>query len=168
MTNGSKPPDTLAGHFRGIPLKVERRFRRAGGILRVRQQAHRVGNDRAIARPRLAAAQRAICAIRSGRRSTSPANRSWTRSRPRSAIDPVELRLRHVKDPRDIAVIKAAAEKSGWQSRPSPRRDQTGNTVTGRGIAYSQRNGTTCAIVAEVDVDRRSRQDLGAQVHGRP
>ncbi len=68
----------------------------------------------------------------------------------------MELRLRHVKDPRDIAVIKAAAEKAGWQSRPSPRRDQTGNTVTGRGIAYSQRNGTTCAIVAEVDVDRRS------------
>ena len=28
--------------------------------------------------------------------------------------------------------------------------------MTGRGIAYSQRNGTTCAIVAEVDVDRRT------------
>ena len=51
-------------------------------------------------------------------------------------------------------MIKAAAEKAGWQSRPSPRRDQTGNKVSGRGIAYSQRNGTRCAIVAEVDVDR--------------
>ena len=69
-------------------------------------------------------------------------------------VDPIELRLRHVKDPRDIAVIKAAAEKAGWQSRPSPRKDQTGNKVSGRGIAYSQRNGTRCAIVAEVDVDR--------------
>ena len=69
-------------------------------------------------------------------------------------VDPVEFRLRHVKDPRDIAVIKAAAEKAGWQSRPSPRKDQTGNKVSGRGIAYSQRNGTRCAIVAEVDVDR--------------
>src|SRR4029453_13676552 len=39
--------------------------------------------------------------------------------------------------------------KAGWQSRPSPRRDQTGNQVSGRGIAYSQRNGTRCAIVAE-------------------
>jgi nicotinate dehydrogenase subunit B len=28
--------------------------------------------------------------------------------------------------------------------------------VSGRGIAYSQRNGTTVAIVAEVDIDRRS------------
>ena len=53
-------------------------------------------------------------------------------------------------------MLKAAAEKSGWVSRPSPRKDQTGNTATGRGIAYSQRNGTTCAIVAEVDIDRRT------------
>jgi len=71
-------------------------------------------------------------------------------------IDPVELRLRHVKNPRDIAVIKAAAEKAGWQSRPSPRRDQTGSKVTGRGIAYAQRSGTHVAVVAEVDVDRES------------
>jgi CO/xanthine dehydrogenase Mo-binding subunit len=68
--------------------------------------------------------------------------------------DPVEFRLRHVKDPRDIAVIKAAAEKSGWQSRPSPRRDQTGVKVSGRGLAYAQRNGTRVAIVAEIDIDR--------------
>jgi CO/xanthine dehydrogenase Mo-binding subunit len=72
------------------------------------------------------------------------------------ALDPIALRLRHMKDARDIAVIKAAAEKAGWQSRPSPRRDQTGPKVSGRGIAYSQRNGTRCAIVAEVDIDRAS------------
>ncbi|MGA7325931.1 MAG: hypothetical protein WBX25_15965 [Rhodomicrobium sp.] len=53
-------------------------------------------------------------------------------------LDPVEFRLRHVKDARDAAVIKAAAEKSGWQSRSAPRRDQTGNKVSGRGIAYAQ------------------------------
>src|SRR5439155_737924 len=68
----------------------------------------------------------------------------------------IEFRLRHVKDARDVAVIKAAAEKAGWQSRPSPRKDQSGNKVSGRGIAYSQRNGTRCAIVAEVDIDRAS------------
>ena len=68
--------------------------------------------------------------------------------------DPVEFRLRHLKAPRDIAVIKAAAERAGWQTRPSPRRDQTGDKVSGRGIAYSQRNGTVCAVIAEVDVDR--------------
>jgi CO/xanthine dehydrogenase Mo-binding subunit len=68
--------------------------------------------------------------------------------------DPIEFRLKHLKAPRDIAVIKAAAERAGWQTRPSPRRDQTGDKVSGRGIAYSQRNGTICAVVAEVDIDR--------------
>jgi CO/xanthine dehydrogenase Mo-binding subunit len=71
-------------------------------------------------------------------------------------LDPVDLRLRHLKDARDIAVIKAAAEKSGWQPRPSPRKDQTGSNVSGRGIAYAQRGGSRVAIVAEVDVDRAS------------
>jgi CO/xanthine dehydrogenase Mo-binding subunit len=53
-------------------------------------------------------------------------------------------------------VIKAAAEKANWDTRVSPRRDQSGNKVSGRGIAYSQRNGTRVAIVAEVDIDRSS------------
>ena len=68
--------------------------------------------------------------------------------------DPVQFRLAHVKEPRDIAVIKAAAEKFGWETRTSPRRDQTGVKVNGRGIAYSQRNGTRVAAIAEVDIDR--------------
>ena len=68
--------------------------------------------------------------------------------------DPIEFRLRHIKEPRDVAVIKAAADTAKWETRASPRRDQSGNKVSGRGIAYSQRNGTRVAIVAEVDIDR--------------
>ncbi len=69
-------------------------------------------------------------------------------------MDPVAFRLQYVRDPRDIAVIKAAAEKADWQPRPSPRKDQTGNKVSGRGFAYVQRGPTRVAIVAEVDIDR--------------
>ncbi len=69
-------------------------------------------------------------------------------------MDPVAFRLQYVKDPRDIAVIKAAAEKANWQSRPSSRKDQTGSKVSGRGFAYVQRGPTRVAIVAEVDIDR--------------
>ena len=69
-------------------------------------------------------------------------------------MDPVEFRLRYVTDPRDVAVIKAAAEKAGWQTRPSPRKDQAAIKVSGRGIAYAQRGPTRVAIVAEVEVDR--------------
>jgi nicotinate dehydrogenase subunit B len=68
--------------------------------------------------------------------------------------DAIEFRLRHIKEPRDVAVIKAAAAKAKWDTRPSPRKDQTGSKVSGRGIAYAQRNGTRVAVIAEVDVDR--------------
>jgi CO/xanthine dehydrogenase Mo-binding subunit len=70
--------------------------------------------------------------------------------------DPIEFRLKYVKSVRDIAVIKAAAEKYGWQPRPSPRRDQTGVTASGRGFAYAQRNGTIVGVVAEVEVNKRT------------
>ncbi len=71
-------------------------------------------------------------------------------------MDSVAFRLQYVRDPRDIAVIKAAAEKAGWQTRPSPRKNLTGTKVSGRGFAYVQRGLTRVAIVAEVDVDRLS------------
>ena len=69
-------------------------------------------------------------------------------------LDPVAFRLQYVTDPRDIAAIKAAAERAGWQPRPSPRKDQHGNKVSGRGFAYVQRHPTRVAIVAEVEIDR--------------
>ncbi len=65
MTNGSKPRGHARRPFPRRAAQGQRRLRRAGGILRVRQQAHRVGDDRAVARPRLAAAQRP--SARSGR-----------------------------------------------------------------------------------------------------
>jgi CO/xanthine dehydrogenase Mo-binding subunit len=72
--------------------------------------------------------------------------------------DPVEFRLRYLKDERDKGVIRAAAEKAGWQSRPSPRPAQSGNVVTGRGIAYAPRGKTTVALVAEIEVYRDTGQ----------
>jgi CO/xanthine dehydrogenase Mo-binding subunit len=73
-----------------------------------------------------------------------------------TGADPVEFRLRHVKNPRDAAVIKAAAERFGWEARPSPKRERSGDVLVGRGIAYAQRSGCIVAIVAEIEVDRRS------------
>jgi CO/xanthine dehydrogenase Mo-binding subunit len=82
--------------------------------------------------------------------------------------DPVEFRLRLLtsattddsgfKRARSIAVVKAAAEAFGWDSRPSPKagRAAGGDVLTGRGIAYSFRNQTVVAQIAEVEVNRRS------------
>jgi CO/xanthine dehydrogenase Mo-binding subunit len=70
--------------------------------------------------------------------------------------DPVAFRLKYVTAPRDAAVIKAAAEKAGWQPRNGPREKQTGDVLKGRGIAYAQRNGTIVATVAEIEVERNT------------
>jgi len=74
-----------------------------------------------------------------------------------AGLDPVAFRLKYVSDPRHAAVIKAAAEKAGWSTRPypNPRRGK-GDMMVGRGISYTERNGTVVAVVAEVEVDRRS------------
>jgi CO/xanthine dehydrogenase Mo-binding subunit len=71
-----------------------------------------------------------------------------------AGVDPLEFRLRHLKDARAVAVLEAAAERAGWEARPSPRHDG-GETspAEGRGIALVQRSGTYVAMVVEVAVD---------------
>src|SRR5467141_436084 len=75
--------------------------------------------------------------------------------------DPVAFRLKYVTAPRDAAVIKAAAEKAGWQPRQAPRAARSGDILSGRGIAYAQRNGTLVAVVAEIEVERKSGRIWG-------
>jgi len=80
--------------------------------------------------------------------------------------DPVEFRLRLLtgatsddsgfKRARSIAVVKAAAEAYGWDPRPSPKKIDSGTILTGRGLAYSYRNQTVVAEIAEVEVNRRT------------
>jgi nicotinate dehydrogenase subunit B len=152
-TNGSKPFDTLSGQTQGVALK-------SGDGFGIPAESYAFDNKRASWETIPPLLER-----------SSPLRTSHLRDPVGPQIhfasesfmdevaaavgaDPIEFRLRYIKDPRDIAVIKAAAEKSGWVSRTSPRKDQTGSKVSGRGIAYSQRNGTRVAIVAEVDIDR--------------
>jgi nicotinate dehydrogenase subunit B len=74
-----------------------------------------------------------------------------------TGLDAVEFRLRHLKDPRDIAAVKAAAARAGWQTRVSGTQNNAGSrVVSGRGLGYIRRNGTIAVVIAEVDVDRRS------------
>ena len=57
---------------------------------------------------------------------------------------------------RSLAVLKAAAERYGWDPRPSPKPRGTGKILTGRGIAYSFRGQTVVAQIAEVEVNRET------------
>ncbi len=81
-------------------------------------------------------------------------------------VDPVEFRMKLLtattaddsgfKRARSIAVIKAAVEKYGWDTRPSRKSRGTGDILTGRGIAYAIRSQTVVAQIAEVEVSRRT------------
>jgi len=78
----------------------------------------------------------------------------------KAKADPVEFRLRHLRDPRLKEVLAAAAKTANWDTRPSPKpgNRKTG-VATGRGAAsvlYEGDNGYT-ALVAEIEVN----QDTG-------
>jgi len=80
--------------------------------------------------------------------------------------DPIEFRMRLLtaakdddngfKRARSIAVLKAAADKFGWQPRPSPGRRGNGDILTGRGASYCYRNQTVIAQIVEVEVNRKT------------
>ena len=72
-----------------------------------------------------------------------------------AGADPVAFRLKYLTRERDVAVIKAAAEKANWKAGARGSRGK-GDVMRGRGFAYTERNGTVVALVAEVEVDRRS------------
>ncbi|MDQ6683801.1 MAG: molybdopterin-dependent oxidoreductase, partial [Pseudomonadota bacterium] len=75
-------------------------------------------------------------------------------------VDPVEFRLRHLTDPRHVAVVRAAAEKAQWVARVGAARSSSAaasdGRLRGRGIAYAPRNGAVVAMVAEVEVEASS------------
>jgi nicotinate dehydrogenase subunit B len=65
-----------------------------------------------------------------------------------AGVDPVEFRLRHLKDPRARAVIEAAAEKARW------RKGEKGDGARGRGIGFARYKNVSCyvAVVVEVEI----------------
>jgi isoquinoline 1-oxidoreductase len=65
-------------------------------------------------------------------------------------MDPVEFRLKNLRDERFIRVLKAAAEKFGWTS------SKAAPTGRGLGVACGTDSGTCVATIAEVDVDKRT------------
>ena len=78
----------------------------------------------------------------------------------RVKADPVEFRLRHIRDTRLKEVLQAAAKTANWETRPSPKAgNRKTGTMSGRGAAcvlYEGDNGYT-ALVAEIEVN----QDTG-------
>ena len=86
----------------------------------------------------------------------------------KAGADPLQFRLKHLKDKRMISVLQAAAQKFGWQSIKTP-------SGRGYGIACGIDAGTYVAFMAEVEVDKSSgsvevkrvvcAQDMGVVVN---
>ena len=73
-----------------------------------------------------------------------------------AGADPVAFRLRYLAgNARHAAVVKAVAEKARWKAGPNPNRGK-GDIMFGRGVSYTERNGTVVAMIAEVEVERSS------------
>jgi CO/xanthine dehydrogenase Mo-binding subunit len=77
--------------------------------------------------------------------------------------DAIEYRLRHLRDPRLIAVLQEAAKAARWENRASPKAPASRRGVaSGRGVScvlYEGDNGY-CALIAQVDVN----QDTGVVI----
>jgi nicotinate dehydrogenase subunit B len=64
-------------------------------------------------------------------------------------IDPIEFRLRNLKDERMIGVLKAVADKFGWTPAPAP-------SGRGLGVSLGIDAGAYVAHIAEVEVDKKT------------
>jgi len=64
-----------------------------------------------------------------------------------AGADPVEFRLRHLKDPRARAVIEAVAAKAGW------RKGEKGDGTRGRGIGFARYKNGACYVAEIVEVE---------------
>jgi CO/xanthine dehydrogenase Mo-binding subunit len=73
-----------------------------------------------------------------------------------AGLDPIAVRLKHLTDPREIAVLEAVARLANWQSRTSPVAERNGTVLRGRGVAINSGFGGYVATVCEVEVDRAS------------
>jgi nicotinate dehydrogenase subunit B len=70
-------------------------------------------------------------------------------------VDPVQFRLRFLgENKRGTEALIAVTKQARWQERPSPAAASSESKATGRGVAISNRAGTICGAVAEVEVDK--------------
>ena len=71
-------------------------------------------------------------------------------------VDPLELRLKYLNDPRGQELLERLASFSKWRDRPKP--DRSADVITGRGLAYVKYElvRTYVGAVAQVEVNRKT------------
>src|SRR4029077_18095809 len=75
-----------------------------------------------------------------------------------TSADMVDIRMKHLTDPRRKELLERLAAVSRWRERPKV--DRNADIVTGRGLAYVKYElvRTYVGVVAEVEINRKSGQ----------
>ena len=146
------PGNTLAGAQLGLPDNLA-----PNGADRNARPTYVFPN----ARVRLHLLQSTVLRVSSLRGLGSPqntfANESFIDELAHAAgADPIEFRIRHLKDERAVAVLESVAKLAQWSPRPAPRGGK--NAGAGRGVAFVHYDNYSgyAAIALEVLVDRAS------------
>ncbi len=147
--NGGAPGNLLAGAELGLARAVN-----VVGADRNARPPYSFPNDRV----RVSALERAPLRTSALRGLGSPQNTFATESfmdelAAAAGVDPIAFRLRHLRDPRGVAVLEEVAKLARWDPRPSPRA-----AGLGRGVAYVRYDDTGACVgmAVEARVDRAS------------
>lgn len=147
--------ELLAAKFAGLPGETALE---PGNILNNSAIPYDVPNIKTLAH-RLAETPLRPAWIRSpGRLQNTFANESFMDELAAAAgADPLDFRLRHLKDPRGAELLQRLAQIAKWEKRPSPQR-QSGDVVKGRGMSYVKYElaRTYVGVAAEVEVNRKT------------
>lgn len=81
--------------------------------------------------------------------------------------DAVAFRLKHLKEPREIAALQAVAKAAKWETRTSgtARKTAKNGDMIGRGVAFATRGATIIATVAEVAVNPKTGVVRVQEIH---
>jgi CO/xanthine dehydrogenase Mo-binding subunit len=82
-----------------------------------------------------------------------------------AGVDPLAFRLRHLQDPRAVAVLEEVAKLAQWDPRRSPRADRAAGTGRGAAFVHYDDHGAYVAIAVEVRVDGASGKVRAERVY---
>ena len=83
-----------------------------------------------------------------------------------AGMDPIDFRLQNMSaatNSRDMDPLTAIKKVANWETRRSASKLQSGNIVTGRGVAAT---GKTGAVVAEIEVNKKTGKIVAKHMYG--
>jgi CO/xanthine dehydrogenase Mo-binding subunit len=150
--NAQSPANLLAGRLMGLTASG-RGF--SGGGERNARHTYDIAVERIVAH-HVASSHLRTSSLRGlGSPQNSFANESFMDELAAAArVDPIDFRLRHMSDPRAIAVLQAAARLAAWvPGIAAHRATRDVELAPGRGVAYVRYDGTEAYVAAIVDVE---------------